>query len=173
MGVMEVQNTQTRADKTNTLQRLLQREASKELAVRAYFQAQARDLMRKHAFDDWLAIDNDDTAHSQEQAVLAVDDNGMIRHCNGAASKLLGCPINKLVWRHVASLLPQLAHMTLTKDGQINPRLRFLARIGHGFQLIAPDGMVRSVQIFISDIESYNGHFMRLIICQKRASTRH
>lgn len=169
---MEIQNTQTRTDKTNTLQRLLQREASKELAVRAYFQAHAGELMRKHAFDDWLAIGNDDTSDSQEQAMLAVDENGMIRQCNGAASKLLGCPVSKLVWRHISSLLPQLAHMALTKNGQINPRLRFLARIGHSFQLIASDGMMRSVQIFISDLENYNGHFMRLIICPGHASTR-
>ena len=170
--VMEIQNTQTRFYKRDTAQRLLQYKASKELAVKTYFELQAEDLLQDHARDGWQAKGNDDTDSSQDQVVLTVDDNGMIRQCNSAAGMLLGCPVQKLVWRHVSSLLSQLAHTAVTKNGQINPRLRFLARIGHGFQLAVPGGRMRSAQIFISDQESYNGHFMRLIICPGHAPTQ-
>lgn len=100
-----------------------------------------------------------------DRAVLTLDVNGLIRNCNKAAAKLMKCPTSQLVWQHVSNLLPQLADTELMQNGHINPRLRFLSRIGHRFQLAMPGGGLASGRIFFSDLENAGRHNLRLIIC--------
>ncbi len=100
-----------------------------------------------------------------DRAVLTLDVNGLIRNCNKEAAKLMKCPTSQLVWQHVSNLLPQLADTELMQDGHINPRLRFLSRIGHRFQLAMPGGGLASGRIFFSDLENAGRHHLRLIIC--------
>ena len=100
----------------------------------------------------------------EEPAVLTVDVNGLIRNCNKAAGKLMGCASSRLVWQHVSSVLPLLSETALMQNGHINPRLRFLSRIGHHFQLAMPSGRNESGQIFFNDLESAGRHIVRLII---------
>lgn len=100
-----------------------------------------------------------------DRAVLTLDVNGLIRNCNKAAAKLMECPTSQLVWQHVSNLLPQLADTELMQNGHINPRLRFLSRVGHRFQLAMPGGGHASGRIFFNDLENAGRHNLRLIIC--------
>jgi nitrogen-specific signal transduction histidine kinase len=111
-----------------------------------------------HAHNEFIGPETD------EPAVFTLDANGLIRTCNKAAGQLLGCPSSTLVWQHVSNILPQLSGTTLMQDGHINPRLRFLSRIGHRFQLTIPDGKHDSGRIFINDLENSGRHIVRLIV---------
>lgn len=100
-----------------------------------------------------------------ERAVLTVDINGLIRSCNKAAAKLMECPTSLLVWQHVSNILPQLGDIQLMQGGHVNPRLRFLSRVGHRFELAMPGGRYMSSRIFFNDLENSGRHNVRLIIC--------
>lgn len=69
-------------------------------------------------------------------AILILNDDGLIQHCNQRGGELLGRQPSSLIWEPVSAVLPQLAEMTLISNDQINPRLRFLARIGHRFEVV-------------------------------------
>lgn len=113
---------------------------------------------------DTVHIEHTETAALDEPAVFTLDDNGMIRNCNKAATRLLGCSGSQLAWQHVSCILPQLSATTLMQDGHINPRLRFLSRIGHRFQLAIPDGNRRSGRIFLNDLDNAGRRIVRLIV---------
>lgn len=96
--------------------------------------------------------------------MLTLSDNGWIRSCNKAAGKLLGCASSELLWQHISMLLPQLAETPLMQKGQINPRLRFLSRIGHRFEVVAPSGTRIFSKLFFTDVEYPERHNLCLII---------
>lgn len=97
--------------------------------------------------------------------VLTLSDDGWIRSCNKAAGKLLGCATSELLWQHISTLLPQLAQTPLMLKAQINPRLRYLSRIGHRFEVVAPSGARIFSKLFINDVEYPERHNLCLIIC--------
>jgi hypothetical protein len=103
-------------------------------------------------------------SEENEPAVLTVDANGLIRNCNKAAGKIMGCECSKLVWQHVSNVLPQLSETELMQGDHINPRLRFLSRVGHRFQLAIPGGRQECGRIFFNDLENAGRHIIRLII---------
>jgi hypothetical protein len=105
------------------------------------------------------------SSSDDDWAVLTLDANGMIRNCNKAAGKLMECATSKLVWQHVSNLLPQLAETALMQDGHVNPRLRFLSRVGHRFEFATPSGKHGSGRIFFNDLENAGRHNVRIIIC--------
>lgn len=113
-----------------------------------------------HSHDDTHAVMAED-----EAVVLTVDTNGLIRNCNKAAGKLMGCASSMLVWQPVSNVLPQLAGTSLMQGDHINPRLRFLSRVGHRFELAMPGGGHDSGRIFFNDLENAGRHIVRLIIC--------
>jgi len=82
-----------------------------------------------------------------EAATLTLDDRGMIRDCNSAAERLFKYRRGDLARREVSLLLPQLAAMAILSNGELNPHLRFLCRIGRVFHAVAQDG-----ERFASDI---------------------
>ena len=100
----------------------------------------------------------------ENQSVLVLDDHGVTCHLNKAAAKLLNRSLRTLVWQHISTLLPQIKNELVSQSGQLNPRLRYLARIGHKFQLAMPDGKYLSVQLFITEMEKFGRHYLRLII---------
>ena len=100
-----------------------------------------------------------------DRAVLTLDANGLIRNCNKAAAKLMKCSTSMLVWQHVSNFLPQLMDTQLMQDGHLNPRLRFLSRVGHRFALAMPNGGHIASRIFFNDLENAGRHNLRLIIC--------
>ncbi len=98
-----------------------------------------------------------------ELAVLTLDDSGMIRDCNMASAKLLGCASNILIWQHISKFLPQLSNLTLVDGERVNPHLRFLSRIGHHFEVITTSGTRFFSAVFFNDVEDFGRHCLRII----------
>lgn len=99
-----------------------------------------------------------------ELAVLILDEGGRIRHCNPAGESLFKYSRQELVWRPVSLLLPQLAEMDLMSHGRINPRLRFLSRIGRRFQGRARDGEWFHTEIFVNTLGGADSPRLSLIV---------
>ncbi len=98
-----------------------------------------------------------------ELAVLMLDDNGMIRDCNMASAKLLGCASSILIWQHISKFLPQLSDFNLIDGERVNPHLRFLTRIGHHFEVITTSGTHFFSAVFFNDVEDFGRHCLRII----------
>lgn len=125
-------------------------------------------VLKTHKTGEMIAVAGgakDSTITEDDVVVLTLNDNGMIRDCSKACGKLLGCASDRLIWRHVSMLLPQLAKTALMLGGQINPRLRFLSHIGHRFEVVAPDGVRFISKLFFNDVEHSGRHNLRVIIC--------
>ena len=111
-------------------------------------------------------LDVENAAFTEEgMLVLMLNDNGLILNCNTVAGKLLGCMTSQLLWQPVSRFLPQLADTVLMLNGKINPRLRFLSRIGHLFKLTSPDGEVFPSRLFFNEVEISGLHNLCLVIC--------
>jgi PAS domain-containing protein len=88
----------------------------------------------------------------------------MIRDCNRAGEALFKYRRRELVWRHVSMLVPQLATSDLMQDGQPNPRLRFLNRIGRRFEAVAHDGERFATDLFLNLLDSTGTGRLSLIL---------
>lgn len=97
-------------------------------------------------------------------AELVLDDRGMIRDCNHAASSLFRLERKGMLWRHVSSFLPQLSDMDLMKGGEPAARLRFLCSIGHGFQALCGNGERFIAELFINNLDNAGPRHLRLIV---------
>lgn len=107
---------------------------------------------------------NHSTDTPDNQAVLMLNDHGLIRECNQTCEKLFGYLSGEILWRHISTLLPQLAGIALMSGKQINPRLHFLTHIGHHFEVVGLGGIHFASQLFISEVENLGQHYLRLII---------
>ncbi len=105
-----------------------------------------------------------DAAVVDEIARLTLDSRGTIVDCNGAGESLFKIRRSALINRHVSELLPQLAQLELLKNGQINPHLRFLIRIGRKFQAINQDGESFVSEIFLNVLGSAGSGALSLIV---------
>ena len=76
---------------------------------------------------------------------LTLNEQGMICDCNIPTGDLFGYGRGELAWGHISELMPELAAIKPMRDGQINPRLRFLSHIGHRFQLLSLSGKLFDV----------------------------
>lgn len=97
-------------------------------------------------------------------ATLTLDALGVIRYCNRASQTLFKYRCEEMLGQHIAILLPQLAGLQLIQDGQANPRLRFLCRIGHQFQGVTKDGDHISSELFFSTLDSAKSERLSLIV---------
>lgn len=97
-------------------------------------------------------------------AAITIDTGGKILECNKTASRLLEYDFNKKSWPHISKFIPQLAEMTLLTGESINPKLRFLSRIGHHFDVIAMNGLRFASKLYFIDIDRFGEHNLRLII---------
>lgn len=111
------------------------------------------------AFKTGSSFDVDDHA-----VVLTLNDKGMIRQCSKTSRELLGCPASELIWKPISMLLPQLDGVQLMNGRRINPRLRFLSRLGHHFEVICPDGIRLASEIFLSSVENAGHSYLRVIL---------
>ena len=100
----------------------------------------------------------------QNNAILTLNDQGMICACNSAGCKLLGCSCATISWQHVSGLLPQLQKTALLKNAHINPTLRFLSRVGHPFEVVTLNGLHFYAELFFSEIENLGKHSLQVII---------
>lgn len=97
-------------------------------------------------------------------AILILNDNGLIQHCNRRICVLIGRQPSSLIWEHVSAVIPQLGEITLINNEQINPRLRFLARIGHRFELVGQHGIRFKCELFLNYKEYQGRHSLQVII---------
>ena len=99
-----------------------------------------------------------------QRAILWLDANGNINDCNLTAVKMLGCRPAAKTPLHVTSLLPQLKEMKLTDGCHLNSHLRYVAHLGHRFDVFSLRGTRFEGELFFSDIEQPAPHAFRLII---------
>lgn len=97
-------------------------------------------------------------------AAVTLDSDGTILDCNQTASVLLNCSETKPIWKHISDLFPQLAEITLLIGESINPKLRFLSRVGYHFDVIAMNGLRFASKLYFVDIDRLGEHYLRLII---------
>lgn len=100
----------------------------------------------------------------EDAAVLTVDERGMLCDCNHAGEVLFKYRRRELVWKHFSMLLPQLADVDLMPNGQPNPRLRFLCRIGCQLQAVNRDGERFDCDLFLNAIDGTGHGRLRLIV---------
>ena len=108
---------------------------------------------------------------SAQLAVLTIDDRGMVRDCDHGGEALFKYRRSELVWRHVSILLPQLATLDLMQNGQPNPRLRFLCRIGHHLQAVTHDGEHFASEIFVNVLDNKTGQGRLVLIVRRVEET--
>jgi PAS domain S-box-containing protein len=100
----------------------------------------------------------------KDVAALTLDDRGMVCDCNRAGEALFRYSRSELVWRHVSMVLPQLAGLEMMANGEPNPRLRFLCRIGRQFQAVTHDGRRFASELFLSLLDSKGHGRLSLIV---------
>lgn len=97
-------------------------------------------------------------------ARLTLDSNGLIQDCNPSCAALFKYCVGALVRQHVSILLPQLADSELLQNGEINPQLRFLCRLGRHFQAINQHGERFATQLFLNVLDSAERGQLSLIV---------
>jgi hypothetical protein len=104
-------------------------------------------------------------------ARLTLDGHGFIQDCNCVCEALFNGGLGTLVRQHVSILLPQLADFELLQNGEINPQLRFLCRIGRQFQAVNLRGERFATQLFLNVLDSAGRDQLALIIRPVQDST--
>jgi PAS domain-containing protein len=100
----------------------------------------------------------------EEAPAMILSDDGTITNCNVACATLLGCPMTEIVWQHISKFLPQIQEEMLFKEHHLNPRLRFLSRIGHHFQAVRCNGALFASKVFFVELGNTCESFIRVII---------
>lgn len=96
--------------------------------------------------------------------MLWLDASGYIRDCNLTAVKMLACSSKSRKPLHVTALLPQLKEMKLIEGNHLNSHLRYVAHLGHRFEVFSVRGTRFEGELFFSEIEQPAPHAFRLII---------
>lgn len=96
--------------------------------------------------------------------VLILNENGLILYFNEAATKLLGCSASQLGWQPASKFLPQLTNNPPMLNGKLNPRLSFLSRVGHVFEVKSLEGNSSFNLLFFYEIELSGQHSLCLVI---------
>lgn len=97
-------------------------------------------------------------------AAITLDSHGTILDCNPSASVLLNCSETKPTWQHISKFFPQLGEIALLIEERINPKLRFLSRVGYHFDAVAMNGLRFASKLYFVDIDHFGEHNLRLII---------
>jgi PAS domain S-box-containing protein len=93
---------------------------------------------------------------TNDLAVIAVDDHGLIRHGNDICEEMFGYRRDELPGRHVSILLPQLQETELVQGERVNSHLAFLCHSGIPFQARRGDGRQFTIELFINRLGSHN-----------------
>ena len=97
-------------------------------------------------------------------AVLTLDDRGMIRDCTEVCETLFKYRRSELVWHPVSMLLPELAKLEPMQNGQPNPHLQFLCRIGRRFWVMTGDKERFASELFLNLLDSTGHGRLSLIV---------
>lgn len=106
----------------------------------------------------------------QDVAALTLDRRGVIRDCNSTSEALFKYHRSELIERQISLLLPQLAGSELIQDGQVNPRLSFLCRIGRSFQAVTQPGESFSCRLYLNLLDNQQHGGLSLIVCPAQNS---
>ena len=71
---------------------------------------------------------------------------------------------DEMTGRHISMLLPQLAEFELMQQGQANPLLRYLCRLGSRFQAIKRDGGHFASELFFNMLDNAAHERLSLIV---------
>lgn len=99
-----------------------------------------------------------------QRAILWLDADGYISDCNLTAVKVLACPADADQPLHVTALLPQLKEMKLNEGCHLNSHLRYIAHLGHRFEVFSVRGTRYEAELFFSEVEQPAPYAFRLII---------
>jgi PAS domain-containing protein len=97
-------------------------------------------------------------------ASLLLDDQGMIRDCDGRGEALYGYSLRELVCAHVSKLLPRLRGVELVQDGVLNPQLDQLCHCGHVFRVHGRHGAVFPSELIFVRLGDVGALMHRLFI---------
>jgi PAS domain-containing protein len=97
-------------------------------------------------------------------AWLLLDEDGIIRECDGSCDAVFGRHKSDIVARHVATLLPELVDIPLLHDDEPNPTLRLSSRIGVRFDVLNKRGERFPCDIFLGRLRNAGVPPLRLVI---------
>ncbi len=113
---------------------------------------------------DGLFALGDDIIEGQK-ITLVFDEQGTICECDEAGETLLECLPSELIGQPVSRVLPELTDIKLFYDRRNIPKLLFLSRIGHLFEVVRMPGGSFTGNLFFSDTTNDHGqHRLRVII---------
>lgn len=116
------------------------------------------------AFDISRILELKDRQLEAQRAVLWLDDGGFICDCNTIAMRLLGCRPAGNPPLHISDFLPQLKDMELIHDCHLNSHLRYVAHLGHRFEVVSMHGTRFDGELFFSEVDCPVPYSLRLII---------
>jgi len=93
---------------------------------------------------------------TNDLAVIALDDHGVIQNANEICEEMFGYPQDELPGRHVSTLLPQLQDTELVQGERVNSHLAFLCHSGIPFQARRRDGRQFPIELFINRLGNHN-----------------
>jgi hypothetical protein len=120
------------------------------------------------------ALDVANPAFAEEgMIVLLLDKLGFIQSCNKVAEKQLGVGCSQMLLEPITKFLPQLLTTELMLNGKINPRLRFLSRIGQLFVVTSLGGDRFSGRVFFNEVVNFGQQNLCLVILPETAEALH
>jgi PAS domain S-box-containing protein len=93
---------------------------------------------------------------SNDLAVIALDDLGVIQNCNEMCEEMFGYRQDELPGRHVSLLLPQLHDTEVVQGERVNSHVAFLCHSGIPFQAERRDGRQFPIELFINRLGTHN-----------------
>ena len=96
---------------------------------------------------------------------MTLNQRGTICDCNNTSEALFRYHRSELIERQVSLLLPQLAGLELIKNGQVNPRLGYLCRIGRRFQAMTQHGENFACRLYLNLLDNKQHGDLSLIVC--------
>lgn len=100
--------------------------------------------------------------HPAQYPELIIDEHGRIENIYDPGNHLLGAASEKTESRHISMIIPTLSRFQLFRKDQINPRLRFLARIGQRFEVHNFVGGCVFCKLFLHVIEHSGKRLIRI-----------
>lgn len=111
---------------------------------------------------------------SIDLAMLALDDQGVIRNCSQICEQVFGYRQDDLAGQHVSTLLPELKDAELVQGERINSLLAFLCHCAMPFKARHRDGDIFISELFINRLGSQNVVVLvRCLEIQHKARPRH
>ena len=100
----------------------------------------------------------------KKYTAVVIDENGHIENIDDPGNDLLGPKSDTSKFHHISVLIPTLSKFQLFRKGEINPRLRFLTRIGQTFEVNKSSGGCLLCRLCLNVIERSGKRLVRIIL---------